>query len=130
MVERRNKERGILPIPDLDTTIAPPCNEPSLAVQVRLAAHQTSTRDRGRPAHRIDTGSVRLENLTRPIALLKLQNADFTVTGGACEKTPRLMWGPADDIDGSAMDMKIGDFGPLRILLAPDDNLAIVGGGG
>lgn len=123
------KKGDILPIPNFDLAVTSPCDKPPLAAQIRLTTDQTATRHCRRPAHSIDTCPMRLKDLTRPIAFLKFQYADFTIAGGAREQTSRFVGRPADYIDRRCVKSEISHFRPLRGLLAPNEDFAIVGGG-
>lgn len=65
-----------------------------------------------------------------PIALIEFEHGDFAVGGGAGEETSAFVWGPGDDVDGGVVVGEIGDFGPEAGLFAPDEDFAVVGGGG
>lgn len=73
---------------------------------------------------------MRREYDMQPVPLVEFKDGDLPIAGGAGEKTPAFMRGPADDVDGGLVEVEVGDFGPLGVLLAPDEDFAVVGGGG
>lgn len=73
---------------------------------------------------------MRGEDLVLPAALLEFQDADAAVRGGAGEQAAAFVRRPRHDVDGGGVQSEVGDFLPLRVLLAPDEHFAVVAGGG
>ena len=92
-----------LVIPYLDRTIAPSRHEPPHSPRTRFTADQTPRHDRGRPAHGIHTGPVRLEYLMRPIAFLEFKDRYLAIGASAGEQTAGFVRGPGDDVDGGGV---------------------------
>lgn len=70
---------------------------------------------------------MRGEDLVLPAALVELEYADAAVGGGACEQAAGFVGGPAHDVDGGGVEGEVGDFLPLAVLFAPDQDFAVVG---
>ena len=73
---------------------------------------------------------MRLEDLVAPIPFLKFQHADFAIAGCAGEQAPGFVVGPADNVHGGGVQGEVSDAGPLALGFAPDEDFAVVGGGG
>ena len=70
------------------------------------------------------------EDLMLPAALAKLEHADAAIRGGAREQAAGFVGGPRHDVHGRAVQREVCDFLPLRVLLPPDEDFAVVAGGG
>lgn len=81
---------------------------------------------------------MRVEDLVGPAVIAELEHAHVAVRRGASEETPTLVRRPGDHVDGGCVEGEIEDLGPgaaagrrgcTLVVLAPDEDLAIVGGG-
>ena len=73
---------------------------------------------------------MRLEDLMAPVPLLELKHAHPAVAAGAGEQAPALVRRPGDDVHGGSVQGEVGHAGPLAGGFAPDEDFAVVGGGG
>jgi hypothetical protein len=73
---------------------------------------------------------MRLHQLVRPRIILELEHADVAVRGRAREHAAGFVGGPGDEVDGGRVDGDLVDALPGVVLLAPDEDFAVVGGGG
>lgn len=79
-----------------------------------------------------------MESLVGPIVVTELENADMAIGRGTGKETTTLMRGPRYHVDGSGVEGEVEDLSPCAAtdggsgilgLFAPDQNLAVVGGG-
>lgn len=137
----RNKQnrKNILVIPNLDQIVAPTGNKAALLAGPRSGANQAARRGGGRPADGVDAHAVGVEDLVCPAVVAELEDANVAVGRGAGQEAAALVRRPGDHVDGGCVEGEIEDLGPgaaagggrcVLVLLAPDEDLAIVGGGG
>lgn len=73
---------------------------------------------------------MRLEDLMIHAVILELQHTHIPVAARAGQETARLVGGPGDDVHAGGVQGEIEDLGPCCAGLAPDEDFAVVGGGG
>lgn len=82
---------------------------------------------------------MRVEDLVRPAVVTELQNANMAVGRCTGKQTATLMRSPRDHVHRCSVQREIKDLCPsatsnrrgrVLVLLAPDEHLAIVRGGG
>lgn len=64
------------------------------------------------------------------IVVLELEDGDVAIRGCAGQQAAGLVGRPRDNIDRSFVQRKIENLLPRALLLAPDEDLAVVAGGG
>lgn len=64
----------------------------------------------------------------RPIVVLELEDRDIAIGGGACQQAAGFMWGPGNEVYRCGVEGDVVDLLPRAVLLAPDEDLAVVGG--
>lgn len=136
----REEFSGLLVIPYLDRIVTSPSHKPPHSCRTRLTTHQAARHHRRRPTHSIDTRSMRVEDLMRPIALLEFEDADLAIGASAGEQAAGFVGRPGDDVHGGGVQGEAGDYlpgggGAGRVGgggsgFAPDLYGAVVGGGG
>lgn len=65
-----------------------------------------------------------------PAALAELEHADAAIRGSARKQAAGFVGGPRHNVHGRGVQREVGDFLPLRVLLPPDEDFAVVAGGG
>ena len=117
-------------LPQLNLAVAPARHEaPCIAADVSARRDDLSRRVRRGPAHAVDARAARLEDLVGPSVVLELEDGDVAVGGGAGEEAAGLVRGPCYEVDRGGVQGDVVDFLPCAVLLAPDEDLAVVGGG-
>jgi hypothetical protein len=125
------------PIPNLDLTVAASRHEPAQSTEAlsrrarSLCTRNRARRHRRRPTHGIDADTVRREHQTRPLVILEFQHANIAVAAGACENAAAFVRRPVNEVDAGGVLREVEGFCPgAWRRFAPDDDAAVVGGGG
>jgi hypothetical protein len=117
-----------IPHPELHQVIRATRDEPPLAASALAAsAGDQGTRTRsGRPTHAVDADAVGLEDLVVHAVVLELQHGHVAVGRGAGEQAAGLVGCPGERVDRGRVQREVVDARPLRVGLAPDEDLAVV----
>lgn len=136
---RQISRRDILVVPDLDEIVASTSHKSSLLAGSRVGADQAACKGRRSPADRVDAHTVGVEGLVGPSIVPELKDTDVTVGRSTGKEASALVRGPGYHVHRRGVKGEIEDLGPraaasrrgrvLR-LFPPDQDLAIVGGGG
>lgn len=126
------RRRPLIILPQLHQIITPPRHQPphrALSRRSLRTCQRTGLHTR-RPRHRIRTQTMRREEHVRESVVVEGEHADVGVGGCGSEMTARFLWGPGDEVDGGGVEGEFVDALPGARLLAPDEDAAVVGGGG
>lgn len=72
---------------------------------------------------------MRIEEYMAEGVVLEGKDTDIAVTARGCQVTASFRRRPGDNVDGGGVEGEFVDALPLCILLAPDQDAAVVGGG-
>lgn len=73
---------------------------------------------------------MRRKDFLVPAIILEFEDGDGTVGGSAREDAAAFVRGPGDDVYAGGVQGEVEDACPLRALFAPDEDFAVVAGGG
>lgn len=118
--------------PDLHEVIATSRHEASVArgPGARGTRHDGARRRGRSPGHGVDAEAVGGESTVVEVVVLELEDRDVAVRGRAGQQAARLVGRPRDDVDRGLVQRKVEDLLPRALLLAPDEDLAVVAGRG
>jgi hypothetical protein len=115
-------------VPQLDLAVAASRDEPPRSTRLISArADDLPRRNSRRPRNAVDAAAAHLEDLVCPRIVLELEDRDVAVRGGTCEEAAGLVGRPGDEVDRGGVQGDFVDLLPGGRLLAPDDDLAVVG---
>lgn len=114
--------------PDLDEVVAASSDEtPVTGGTWAGGAGNDGAGNCGRsPGNGVDAEAVGGECGVVEVVVLKLDDGDAAVGGGAGQEAAGLVGRPGDDVDGGLVQGEFEDALPRALLLAPDEYLAIV----
>lgn len=120
------------PLPHFDQAVAAARDEAAQRASGSRGrgAGDGAGRDARGPGHGVDAQAVGGQDLVRPRAVAELEDGDVAVAAGAREHAARVVGGPGDQVDRGRVQLRDVHARPLVVLLAPDEDLAVVAGRG
>ena len=114
--------------PQLQEVVAAARDEAPVARRARagVAGDDAAGRCGGGPRHRVDAEPVGGEDAVLVAVVLELEDGDVAVGRGAREQAARLVRRPGDGVHRGLVQRKVEQLLPRALLLAPDQNLAVV----
>lgn len=95
-----------------------------------LGGCELAGKDGRRPTHGIHPTSMRGEDGVGEGVVFKAQHADFSITARGGQVAASFGGRPGDEVDGGGVEGEFVDALPRAVLFAPDEDAAVVGGGG
>lgn len=114
--------------PDLDEVVAATSHEASVAscAGAGRARDDGAGGSRGGPGDGVDAQAVGGEAGVVKVVVFELDDRDVAVGRGARQQAAGLVGGPGHDVDRGLVQGKVEDARPCALLLAPDEDLAVV----